>query len=364
MRRICFIFVLLILILIGCTEGPARDFQPSPVEEKQVTLEKQREITLSSRDTSDIADPLTHFAINRDATRLAFYDIILQHFVVTDGQGRLLHVLGGPGRGPEEFIQAINFAFDEHDNLLIYDERLRQLKIFGPEGTLKRTSNLFETGELAKSSSQTFVRDSTVYLGITEMALNNTDEAWKSKMMAAFDYQGNLQALYGSYDPYVIESPYYGDSPEFYVGPEAGTLYATQTNSYRIQLFDLASDRRTHYFGRRSPHYRESEEEIDPFYSHARINEMTLNQSFANGIYVTSVFIIYPFQNTTEEWFRTRDQQYQEQYIVLYDRQSHAFNAELKLPHPMGTVAGDRIYLIENSNPDNYTIGVYELQSQ
>lgn len=357
------LLIFLCLLFLGCSQATTDDYKQSNVELKNINIKEIDKIRIENADSTVIAQLLPRFAINSDATRMAFYDLLYKHFVITDENGKILHIIGGQGRGPDEFIQALNFNFDEHNNLVVFDEAQKQMKIFGPEGSIEQTFNILGDSKFAIASSELFAKDSLIYMGVADIELFNTKNAWKSKMLAIFDFNGNIQGIYGTYDPYVTEATYYGSNPIFYVNTDESKLYSTHRNSYRIQIYSFMRDTLTSYFGYRSTHFKESAEIIASNFPRAKIFKMSLNQSFPEGIFVTSKYVIQYFQNLTEKWFQTKDYQTQDHFFVIYDRETHNFNTELELPSIVGTVHNDLIYLIENSNPDNYIIGVYELQT-
>jgi hypothetical protein len=80
-------------------------------------------------------------------------------------------------------------------------------------------------------------------------------------------------------------------------------------------------------------------------------------------VYFLPEYLLHYFVILTEEFQQTRDHNDKIHYINLYDKESYNSYGEIELPYFLGNVIGDKLYLIENDDPDNYTIGIYEIRS-
>src|SRR5699024_2468250 len=285
---------------ISCSFQPEEyeDYIVSEKNIRSIELNKIRSFTIKTGDRI-IGDLLTHFAVSKDGQRMAFYDILSSHMLITDNQGHILYSIGKKGKGPQEFVQVRGWNFDEQDNLIIFDEAQRQLKIFKPDGQLRKILKIFDDRPLAEASPSLFAYNGLIYLSTFQLKYASMDRenVAKSQMIAVFDYKGNFKKLLGRYDPYTADATYYGTAPIFVIDFVRHTIYATHDNSYRIQVFNLQTGSRTAYFGYRHSQYKESEEVVEYYYPKAKIIRMTQNLSFPDGIFITSNYILFYFEN-------------------------------------------------------------------
>lgn len=360
-----FLVIAAIFLFLTCDRGPNtfEGYKESNENLQHIELQKTHTITVSGSDSENLGNVYSDISVTEDGEKIALFDLSHYHFIILDKDGNVLRTIGREGRGPEEFLQPLNFTFDEKNNLIVYDEAQRQTKIFDEDGNLKDTFNLFEDTELLSASPELFASDGMIYFGIVDITVNDSNEKWKSDLIGVYDYSGDEQKIMGQYDPYVYKNNYYAHTPFFDVQFSEDEIFATHGNSYRIQIFDMNDNERVAYFGFKSEHYKETEEKIESDFPLEKIQEMGYDQSYPNGLYVTDQYIIHSFQNTTEEWNRTRDNLAKELYLTLYDRGSYDFLSELSIDSYLSEVQNDQLYLIEDFNPNNFTIGIYELEN-
>lgn len=230
--RVC-VSILLIVLVSACSEKNKNSFIPSTVKKQPLKLQRINKFQLhSKRDTLILARLRTHFKISPDGSRMAFYDTIFRHIIVSNENGKILYIVGRKGKGPSEFVRVMNWGFDEYNNLIAYDGPQRLLKIFGPQGNLKWSLNL-STSEYGFyiTRGNLFAHDSTIYMGIIQSkysAYGGSGSAAKSKMVAAFDYNGHLVKTIAQYDPHVDQAPMYVKRPLFDIDFANHTLYSIQ----------------------------------------------------------------------------------------------------------------------------------------
>lgn len=356
---------MLVIFVTNCQSEPdeLQEFQESKLEDRNIKLSKNSDIKIVNSEDGNLARPYAALAVSHDSKRFGLYDLIYNHFIIFNREGEIIQILGDEGRGPDEFQQALDFNFDEEKNLIAYDERQFQLKIFDKEGELQKNTSVFEDGNYSHNTSGLFANDSLIYIGITDVSTHNTDQAWQSELMGIFDYSGEKVKFIGQYDPYIFDNNFYGDLPLFDIVFEEDKIYSTHKNSYRIQVFNVDNNKKLDYFGRKSSSYKEADQNIETHFPMEKIEELSLTQSFPNGLFVTDNYILHYFQNATEEWFETKDPLTKEHYLSIYNRDNHAFVKELKSDYQLLEVQDNKLYLLEDTNPDNYTIGIYELES-
>ncbi|HLR77117.1 MAG TPA: 6-bladed beta-propeller [Balneolaceae bacterium] len=360
-----FYYFFFCLFLISCSSDTKKidGYNKSSVNKRQLKLCHLRSFAIKNPvDTIVIADPFSAFQISSNGDRFAFYDIMYNHIVVTDSLGNFLFTAGNQGKGPAEFINLTSWNFDEYKNLIAFDTKQRMVKIFGASGALKKAVNVFSNKKLLGFGRVLFARDSLVYIGVLEAKFSNLKNTENSKLIALNDYDGELLKTFGKYDPYVSQATMYTAQPIYDIDFQKNKIYSTHMNSYRMQVYNLNNSNRMAYFGHRSTHFKEVEEEVSPFAPRSEIRKMGLQQSFTKGLYLTDRYVLLCFYNLTEKYYQTRSPQGKDFFISIYDRKSFNFIGEISLPYALGAVQNNKLYLVEDNNPDNYTIGVYEIQ--
>ncbi len=353
-------FLFILLLLYGCSENKNihQTYKVSNKALQDISLRKVDSFQIKTPDSVTIGSLKYRFVISPDGSRMAFADRLLKRVIITDRNGNMLRVYGKEGKGPIEFLSISTWAFDEKNNLLVYDARQSFIKIFEAEGALKSTISI--QPDLQSNSLDMYARNSRIYRGIVESKFA-PKERWKSKMMLVMDYNGRQQELMGAYDPYVKKAPHYVTALLVDIDFKSQKLYATHKNSYRIQVFNLETGERLAYFGFISPHYEILAEKINPFAGRETITSKLLNQSITSNLDITSRYILLHFIGLTKRHAETQNQKYLDKYLNIYSKKDHSFISEVKLPYYLGEVYDDKLFLVENNNPDHFTVGVYKL---
>ena len=189
------------------------------------------------REKMHVTDELLLFIENRD-----------QQIWMFDHSGELVGIIGGRGRGPEEFTQISGVFVDEKNRIIVTDGRQNLVKIFDLNGELINTFSLFDDEELYISSRDIHVHDDILYLQVAEAEY--LAEIHKSRLIARYDLSGAFIDLIGRTDPSIEESNHY--------------LFSTQDTDYY------------EYFGTMPSHWVLLEEEIDPFLPRQEIIDRTV----------------------------------------------------------------------------------------
>lgn len=333
-----------------------------------INLVKSNEFTVQPPDSISIGTFSELFSINNNNSRFAFYDKVTKQILVTNDEGKTLNVIGGNGRGPKEFLQVFGYDFDEKNNVIVYDNRQLRLKIFSPAGEIIKNVTL--EGERKNhfiASINLYAHEDKVYFGIleSEYTTRNVETPfWKSKLIAVYNYNGKLLRKVGQYDPSFHDRKYYRYSPVIYFNPQNLMMYSSHEYNYRIQSWNMKNNySRKAYFGFKPPNFKVlNQDDIpSPLPKKDRIKLYT-QQSYISAISANNSYIFLLFQNIPDRYFQTKDATYKDYFLTLYDLRSNNFKAELKLPYPMAAMNRDKIYLVEDDNPESYTIGVYELE--
>lgn len=92
-------------------------------------------------------------------------------------------------------------------------------------------------------------------------------------------------------------------------------------------------------------------------------NEKNLKQSAVGESFVSNTYFFFYHFNWTEEFWQTRDPNAKPHFLNVFQKdEPHAFLGEISLPYmPLYISPNNKAYLLEDDDPDNFTIGVYEV---
>lgn len=360
------LLVILSVLLSSCDGDSIDNFSESKNLNQELRLQKvdtfelQKEDSLSDRKIGQIREYLLKKHPSENI--YAFYDKIFKQFLISRGS-KIFSIIGGKGRGPKEFVDISSYNFDEEGNLVVHDNGLGLIKTFDLSGELIHTTKVQPSKKFAIIGQYLYTFQGQYVFGILQHEyLSNLDEAWNSSLAGFYSKEGKITESFGVYDPYIKSIKHYDVYSVINVDRDNSILLSTQGTIYRIQMYDLNTKERIAYFGYKSSNFKEIDEEIDSHEPLSIRKEKSINQSFTSGVYFTSKYVILAFQNLSMEWFTSSDPRTKQYYIAVYDRETKDFLDELLLPYPLANIMDGRLYLLENDNPVEYTLGIYELE--
>lgn len=363
-ERKLFIFFL-ILIVVSCSNKRDSDgFYKSPLVNKKLDLQKTDQFTIQPESDSDhtIGKIRFTFATSQDGNLHAFYDEIKSQFVITNSKGEIQQIISKLGKGPGEILKAEGFNFDEQNRLVVHDQNQRMIKIFSLNGEVISHSRPEESFFYLRGRNL-LLNGEKIFASTMDQRLvgNLREEAHKSKLAVVYDYEGRLVDTIGTYDPTVKQTKSYNLFSIINADFNDNRLISSQYYNFRIQIFDLKTYERLAWFGRKTPNFKVGDEYISPSLPIEKIQEKAVGRSSAVSVHPLSDYIVLYFETLTESFFKTENFNDKQPYIVIYDNRTYACYGEVALPFALGNVADDKFYLIEDDNPDNYTVGIYEL---
>lgn len=350
-------------IIFSCSNQDYDHFYESDKRDKDFILDKVREMIIKphSPDSNIIGRLRTRFAVNRDNNLFAFYDEIARQFLITDKEGFIKSVISGKGKGPGEVVKAGGFDFDEEDRLVVYDEGQIRITVFNLNGEIVQTSKM-ENTDYSMGGRKLFISGTEIYTDvINQNYLGDLQNAWQSDLIGVYDYDGKLVNTMGKYDPLIKEAMSYVVFPVINIDYQDHLILSAHSSGYTIQLYDLRDGERIAWFGTKTSNFNESEEYISSYQSRQKIKEQSIGISFTSSVHSTSEFIVLHFENLTKSFFENNNFNDKDVFVAIYDKESYDSYGDISLPYALGNIFDDQFYLIENDNPDNYTIGIYEL---
>lgn len=355
--------ILVLLMITGCNQTENSYLNEKfKKTSKRFQLEKQNQITLKS-DSAQFGRFRQQFVHSIDDEYWAFHDIAKQQIFVFKSNGEFKTTIGSKGSGPAEFQNVYGYNFSEENTIFAFDENLNAFKHFNLEGSLVKTiSGLYEDG-FFQSHPQLFVNSNKLYIPVTESEYNTHDFSllWRSALVAVYNTDGDFLHTLGRFGEPAKNPDTYNVRAMLDIDFEKNVLLASYSTSYQMGEFHFGN-LDYQYFGEISPNFKLSNEETRVTDSFNQILEKGLLRSAPMAAYITTEYYIFYFQNLSQEWYDTRDPNTKDHYLVFYNPETHKYEGELKLPNALGTITRNgKIRLIENIDPDNYTISTYTI---
>lgn len=357
---------LISFLISSCSTHSDVSFYESPSIDQDLKLHKIDQFTIQvpANTAYTIGKLRFTFATNPAGSLHAFYDELKKQFIITDREGMIQNIISEEGRGPGEILKAEGFNFDREDRLVVYDQNQQMIKVFNLDGEVVARAKP-EKSSFYISGRKLWIYRNKIFSATMDGRLlgNIREEAYKSRLAVAHNYDGELVDTMGRYDPTVRTAKSYNLLSIINIDFKRNRLISTHYHNYRIQVYDVETGERLAWFGRKTENFKEGEEYISPNLPREKIQEKSVGRSSAANIYPLSDYIVLYFETLTEAFFTTEDFNEKRPHIVVYDNESYGCYGEIALPYVLGNVSNDKFYLIEDDNPDHFTVGVYELVS-
>ena len=343
----------LLLVNIACTsENGTKDSIPELVKVDSLVLQPDS-LHLFGMFYED-------FKINTQGNKLAFYDRIKEKVFVFDRKGQFKQVYGENNKGPNGILNVAGYDFISSGNIAILDMRQQLLKIFGQNGEVIKSSPVFEDEKFFYSGSEFLIYKDEIYLPIVDGNFYNNPNPDSSSLIGKLDLNGNFIKTFGKYDPFLgIDNQYMLDN-NFDI-TNTGIIYTNLSSSYNIRYYDLNDYSYLGSFGVQFPSFSLPKKEVKLNLPISEINKRMTGTSTTYSIHSTENYFVQHVQVLTEEWFENVNNEDKDNLLVLYDMETKELLGEIHTSYTLGTVHKNQLYMIEDFNPDNYTIGIYEL---
>lgn len=295
---------------------------------------------------------------------LIYYDSIMNQILVTDSKGKLKTFFGRKGSGPKEFRHITSFGVYQ-DTIYVLDANLDMIKQFNTNGILLNEYRALTKDKLWARSNRLYIHKDYVYAGVQQAEFSSSNNHWKSKIIAKYDLNGNLIGIFGDYDPTLENSSRLYKNGNITLDPKNELFYTTHRTSPYINVYDLNTQGKIARFSAISKFFNITKEEARMNDSREVRDQKILNMSAVRDHFITDDYFIFYFYNFTQDFWDTRNNEDLIFYIQVFDKESFKFLGEINLPHELlGVNNNDELLLIEDENPDNFTIGTYEINTK
>jgi len=348
--------ILLIFLFTACEKNSESE------EIKQVEITKKSQIILNSEEFNigRIESPMLFYS-NRDSKKLVFYDSGLNQVLVSDTLGTILNRIGQAGSGPEEFRHITSFGIDA-DTIIVLDSNLDKMKQFSINGDFFGMYNGTLEDGIWPRSNRIYAFQENYFLGIQEANKSSSSNHWESKVIAIYNKSGHFHDFFGDFDEDLIGSHQLYNYANISSSSGQKFLYTTHRTSPTIQKYNLKERKFVSRFGKKSGSFRTSEERPSLTAPREVKNKANVKYSFVGDSFVSDKYFAFYFFNFTEKYYQLRNPNDKEHFLHLYDIENDSLLGEIKLPFlPLGIDNQSNLYLMEDDNPDNVKLGVYEI---
>ncbi|MEX0722587.1 MAG: hypothetical protein WD053_01850 [Gracilimonas sp.] len=345
------IIVSVALLTFACTSEQGADT-------RSIHLEEQNSFVLKPDSLNLFGSFDENFKINKKGDKVAFSDRIKEKVFVFDDEGNFVQVYGENNKGPNGIISVDGYDFARDGRMVILDLKQSLLKIFDSNGTVIKSSSVFENTEFYLAGSDFILYEDVIYLPILEGRYANSPDS--SNLIGKMDLDGNFVDSFGSFDPFLNEDKQYLMENMFEIS-ESGIIYTNLSSSYRINSYQINNNSYIESFGTEYPSFSLPQKDVKFNLSIPEINNRMTGVSLTNSIHSTSDYFIKHVQILTEEWFKNVNSEDKYNFLVIYDLETKEFLGEINIHGTLGAVHENQLYIIEDFNPDNYTVGIYEL---
>lgn len=326
--------------------------------QRNIELIKQKSVTL------ELSDPLfgkfyEEFRITEDSEKWIFADKISDRVYVYNHDGSFLNTIGDRGKGPRGIVRVGGFDVNDDSKVFVYDPSQRMIKIFSIDDSLSHSSQFLKGAEFGSTPFEiTWYKDRIL---TTIIENEHIYEPAQSKLLSVVTTDGIVDTLFGTFDPFAKEDNSYVFFNELTIDHHSGLVYTNLRMSPNIQVFDPETKNRVDYISADLKSFVLPDQEITPHLSIPEINKRSVNTTLVANVFLTEKYIVQHIQVLTDEWYKTADYSEKDNILAIYDRQNHHLVDELNTDYTLGAVQDNKLYFIEDFNPDNYTIGIYKL---
>lgn len=300
------------------------------------------------------------FYVNKTGDILVFNDRLQNKLFTFNNAGKFLNTIGERGRGPKGILEVYQFAIDDENRVYIYDSAQYLLKIFDLDGELIHSKEFFLEG-IEPTHYELHLYNGKIFTPIIELEYSINPE--KSKMLGVFDIDGKVDSLFGFLDPFSSKANSYDYITKITIDKNEKRMYSNLRTSPYIQVYDLENFQKLDYFGIKSKNFKLPDKHI------TRQMPLDLKLKYWAGtssvyrIYTTNDYVIQHMQILTKDFLDLGDYNQKENYLVIYDKYTYEFVTEIPVQSTLGAVQENKLYFVENFDPDSYTIAIYEISN-
>ncbi|MFH0991223.1 MAG: 6-bladed beta-propeller [bacterium] len=218
MKSTSFVSVFLAIILCLILSCSPNNQQPGPKKHFNEAFEKVNEIQLSTG-KDHLIGRIGGFSIVPGGGYLVLSSSSKQQVFRFHQDGRFAGILGGNGKGPNEYINAMDITSDRHGNILLYDSYQRKIIQYLPDGSFLRSIKMNAYGHKFLQNSK------------SEFFFWRTDPQPSELTITRYDSLGNMTGMFA------VVSKEYDRRLGMFGG---GIVMDSEDNIYELERWEYA----------------------------------------------------------------------------------------------------------------------------
>lgn len=349
------VFILPIFLLsfvIGCSSGE------SEISTNEVDIIKVDSVLLQQGEEI-FGKFFEQIKITEDKDYFLFSDRIRNQVFVFKSDGTFFSVIGVNGRGPKGILSVSGYDINKNNEVFIYDSMQRMLKVFDLKGNLLHSTEFLERETFNPTANNLRWYNNKIVATIYDTDVRF--ETHKSRLIGLIDTSGTAEAIFGRFDEFSQEDNNLAFNTVIALDEGTDLAYTNLQTSPYFQIYDLNRKVLIGREGHNTENFNIPERELTPSMPISEKFKHRANTSAVAHIFVTDKYIIQHMQILTEEWFDTMDYSSKDNFLIIYDKRSLELIQEVSVPSTPIGAHDNQIYFIEDFNPDNYIIGIYEI---
>ncbi|MFP8489303.1 6-bladed beta-propeller [Gracilimonas sp. Q87] len=350
--KFIFLPVVFFSLAMGCSTGD------SEIETNEVDIVKIDSVVLQ-QGQEIFGNFFEQIKITGDKEYFLFSDRIRNQVFVFNSDGTFHSVIGVNGRGPKGILSVSGYDVNKKNEVFIYDSMQRMLKVFDLNGNLLHSTDFLERETFNPTANNLRWYNNKIVATIYETDVRF--ETHKSRLVGLIDTSGIAESIFGRFDEYSQDDNNLAFNTVIALDEETDLAYTNLQTSPYFQIYDLKKKVLIGREGQKTDNFFIPERELTPSMPISEKFKHRANTSAVAHIFVTDSYIIQNMQNLTEEWFDTMDYSSKDNFLVIYDKSSLELIQEVSVPSTPFGAHDNQLYFIEDFNPDNYTIGIYEI---
>lgn len=356
--------IIFIIVLIACNDKNEIELFTEEITGKKIELLKIDNIIISEDSTSFVGKFLE---VKYRDNNIVIADMIQPALFFYNNKGKTIkHLKWVKGEGPGEILQIGNFEIS-NGKIYISDIGNFRWTIFDTNGVFIKVGRPFS--DPRDKSNQFYSENGNriehfgdkIFTTIIEDKYNRDLYQHHSKSIAEIDSTLTIKQIFGDMDEIYGKYKIYIPSPAMAIDNN-GYIYFSQRPTYKIYKYDQKG-KLIKVFGFKS-NFKVLDEDFSRNLSMDEIMRISKKYSFTDALFVSNKgYLLHQYIEVTDAFYESRSSADRLNYLKVYTLDGRYIKSDILLKGVLLTTNdnGD-LLILENDEPGNRTIGVYELK--
>jgi len=274
--------------------------------------------------------------------------------IETDLEGNLQKKVGKYGRGPSEILSARYFAYDQNNEIFIYDKTLGMIKHFN-SSYIDSYQSPIPSGFDIRAKAFFKCKDYW-YAGIKELS----SEKKQDPLIVKLDSSFNMVNKFGEYDKYFGNNKSILEEPVMFLSCEDSIIATSHGKLPYTKIYSMKNQKLIGKTEIIPEKFKLSKEFIDKINDQRVLKDYTVNkQSITLFIGFNEDLLFSIFKNTTNSFYENRNPFANNYYIAAYNKNTFNYLGTVSLDGvPIGITSKGKVIKLMSDNLDNYVINL------